>query len=112
MKRYSEFLGLDPNSVKLDQHLDLVRKMFQSEVQRLFPAEKEDTPRELAFHFDLSVLVFENESKQYQTFVKGIFESGYYPICLDVKELMLSSKFFFIFSETDFYFEHSIININ
>lgn len=72
--------------------MELVRTVFQSEVHRLFPAEKEDLPREFLFNFDLSVMVFEDQSKQYLTFVKGVFEAGYYPICVDIKDMILASK--------------------
>ena len=94
LKRYSEFLGLNTIEPSVTRHLELVRTVFQSEVHRLFPAEKEDLPREFLFKFDLSVMVFEDQSTQYMTFVKGVFEAGYYPVCLDIKDMILASNYF------------------
>lgn len=83
---YGEFLGYSLPEKK--DFLEVGKGLFQSEVHRIFPAEREVMEREKCFIFDCHILVFETESNAFKLFCKSLALNFYFPIIVDLREIL------------------------
>lgn len=90
LAKYGEFLGYSLPEKK--DFLEMGKRLFQSEVHRIFPAEKELLEREKCFVFDCHVLVFETDSRAFRLFCKSLALNFYFPIIVDVREILLKCR--------------------
>ena len=88
--QYGEFLGSPPRKKK--DFLGVGKEMFQSEVHRIFPAEREVLEREKCLMFDCHLLVFETESRLFNLFCKFLAMNFYFPIIVDLHEVIRKSE--------------------
>jgi hypothetical protein len=90
LTRYSEFLGYH---VPDDRDCFSVGKsIFQGEVHRFFPAEKEVLERDKCCIFDFHILTFETESKIFENFCKSLALNYYFPVIVDIHDILWKCK--------------------